>query len=100
MKPSTITSGSLDDGFNVVQLLLFVVTWDGTINGGTIQGGFGSEYGGVIGSPPQSWSSGFVPMDGWFYSLRSHSYVHVLRFRSVVYTTHCSCQIIDVALAA
>ncbi|KAK9074984.1 hypothetical protein SSX86_003303 [Deinandra increscens subsp. villosa] len=35
-----------------------------------------------------------------FYSLRSHSYVHVLRFRSTVYMVRCSPRIIAVGLAS
>ncbi|KAL1831941.1 hypothetical protein ACET3Z_001592 [Daucus carota] len=35
-----------------------------------------------------------------FYSLRSHSYVHVLRFRSAVYMVRCSSKIVAVGLAA
>ncbi|PSS24900.1 Autophagy-related protein like [Actinidia chinensis var. chinensis] len=35
-----------------------------------------------------------------FYSLRSHNYVHVLRFRSTVYMVRCSPQIVAVGLAA
>ncbi|XP_074331836.1 autophagy-related protein 18h-like [Apium graveolens] len=34
-----------------------------------------------------------------FYSLRSHSYVHVLRFRSAVYMVRCSSKIVAVGLA-
>lgn len=100
MQPRPITSGSADEGFNALRPLLLVVTGDGTLNGGTVQGGFGSGYGGGVGSPPQSGSSNFVPMAVRFYSLRSHSYVHQLRFRSAVYTVRCSPRIIAVALAA
>ncbi|XP_024961565.1 autophagy-related protein 18h-like [Cynara cardunculus var. scolymus] len=35
-----------------------------------------------------------------FYSLRSHSYVHVLRFRSTVYMVRCSPRIVAVGLAS
>ncbi|CAK9152198.1 unnamed protein product, partial [Ilex paraguariensis] len=35
-----------------------------------------------------------------FYSLRSHNYVHVLRFRSTVYMVRCSPRIVAVGLAA
>lgn len=35
-----------------------------------------------------------------FYSLRSHNYVHVLRFRSTVYMVRCSPQIVAVGLSA
>lgn len=34
-----------------------------------------------------------------FYSLRSHNYVHALRFRSTVYMVRCSPQIVAVGLA-
>ncbi|XP_039022436.1 autophagy-related protein 18h-like isoform X1 [Hibiscus syriacus] len=34
-----------------------------------------------------------------FYSLRSHNYVHVLRFRSTIYMVRCSPRIVAVALA-
>lgn len=34
-----------------------------------------------------------------FYSLKSHSYVHVLRFRSAVCMVRCSSQIVAVGLA-
>lgn len=34
-----------------------------------------------------------------FYSLRSHSYVHVLRFRSTVYMVRCSPRVVAVGLA-
>lgn len=35
-----------------------------------------------------------------FYSLRSHNYVQVLRFRSTVYMVRCSPQIVAIALAS
>lgn len=35
-----------------------------------------------------------------FYSLRSHNYVHVLRFRSAVYTVRCSPHIVAVGLSS
>ncbi|KAK4768264.1 hypothetical protein SAY87_003405 [Trapa incisa] len=35
-----------------------------------------------------------------FYSLRSHSYVHLLRFRSTVHTVRCSPRVVAIALAA
>lgn len=35
-----------------------------------------------------------------FYSLTSHSYVHLLRFRSTVHTVRCSPRVVAVGLAA
>ncbi|XP_074326453.1 autophagy-related protein 18h-like [Apium graveolens] len=34
-----------------------------------------------------------------FYSLRSHSYVHVLRFRSAMYMVRCSSKLVAIGLA-
>eukprot|EP01018_Ginkgo_biloba_P011377 Gb_30474 [translate_table: standard] len=100
MQPRPITSEPEDEGFKDARPLLLVVTGDGTLNGGNVQGGFGSGYGVGVGSPPQSGSGNFLPTVVRFYSLRSHTYVHVLRFRSAVYAVRCSPRIIAVALAA
>lgn len=48
---------------------------------------------------PQIGSSVISPTAVRFYSLRSHNYVHVLRFRSTVYMVRCSPQIVAVGLA-
>ncbi|KAL8229388.1 hypothetical protein R6Q57_014288 [Mikania cordata] len=45
-------------------------------------------------------SSMYSPRAVQFYSLRSHSYVHVLRFRSTVYMVRCSPRIVAVGLAS
>ncbi|KAI3824419.1 hypothetical protein L1987_05878 [Smallanthus sonchifolius] len=45
-------------------------------------------------------SSMYSPRAVRFYSLRSHSYVHVLRFRSTVYMVRCSPRIVAVGLAS
>ncbi|KAK8261749.1 hypothetical protein V6Z12_D13G209600 [Gossypium hirsutum] len=48
---------------------------------------------------PQTGNVLISPTAVRFYSLRSHNYVHVLRFRSTVYTVRCSPRIIAVGLA-
>ena len=45
-------------------------------------------------------SSMYSPRTVRFYSLKSHSYVHVLRFRSTVYMVRCSPRIVAVGLAS
>ncbi|KAJ9564753.1 hypothetical protein OSB04_000719 [Centaurea solstitialis] len=45
-------------------------------------------------------NSTYSPRVVRFYSLRSHSYVHVLRFRSTVYMVRCSPRIVAVGLAS
>ncbi|CAO2832682.1 unnamed protein product [Amaranthus hypochondriacus] len=42
----------------------------------------------------------YSPTAVHFYSMKSHDYVHVLRFRSAVYTVRCSPRIVAVGLAA
>lgn len=49
---------------------------------------------------PQSGSLLISPTTVRFYSLRSHNYVHILRFRSTVYMVRCSPRIVAVGLAA
>lgn len=48
---------------------------------------------------PQTGNLAFTPTIVRFYSLRSHNYVHVLRFRSTVYMVRCSPRVVAVALA-
>ncbi|XP_057817803.2 autophagy-related protein 18g isoform X2 [Cryptomeria japonica] len=79
--------------------LLLVVTEDETTGGDSVQGGFGTGYDGDEGSPTQTGSSYPVPTVIQFYSFRSHTYVHELKFRSAIYMVRCSTNIIAVALA-
>ncbi|KAH9323273.1 hypothetical protein KI387_017912 [Taxus chinensis] len=100
MQPRPITTEQADERFNAARPLLLVVTGDGTPAGGNVQSGYGSGYGGGAGNPPQPGSNNFVPTVVLFYSLRSHSYVHVLRFRQAVYTVRCSARFVAIALAS
>jgi hypothetical protein len=38
-----------------------------------------------------------MPTSVQFYSMKSHSYVHVMKFRSVVYSVRCSSRIVAVS---
>ncbi|KAF5192968.1 Autophagy-related protein 18h [Thalictrum thalictroides] len=82
--------------FIASQPLLVVVAGDETnsSNGGQMGGPVREN---IVDQPGNCVSS---PTAVRFYSLRSHSYVHVLRFRSSVYMLRCSPQIIAVGLAA
>ncbi|KAF5739504.1 hypothetical protein HS088_TW12G00710 [Tripterygium wilfordii] len=51
-------------------------------------------------SDPQTGSPLISPTVVRFYSLKSHNYIHVLRFRSTVYMVRCSPRIVAVGLAA
>ncbi|CAL1356302.1 unnamed protein product [Linum trigynum] len=86
------------EGYRAAHPLLLVVACDETkspsvvINGrdGLIRDGFNENQAG-----------GFAlsPTIVRFYSLKSHNYVHVLRFRSPVFMVRCSPQIVAVGLA-
>lgn len=77
---------------------LLVVCADGSLSGGTH-----TQDGSCNGSIPHNHDSGngsTVPTIIQFYSLRSQSYVHTLKFRSVVYSVRCSSRIVAIAQAA
>ncbi|KAK3014131.1 hypothetical protein RJ639_007923 [Escallonia herrerae] len=82
------------EGFRMSHPLLLVVASDETRGSGPMPNGrdgyIESQMGNLVLSPTAV----------RFYSLRSHNYVHVLRFRSTVYMVRCSPQIVAVGLAA
>ncbi|CAM8960221.1 unnamed protein product [Rhodiola kirilowii] len=84
-----------EDGFKEAHPLLLVVTGDEANNSSV-----GSNQAinlGRDGTPP-SGNSTNSSTTVRFYSLRSHSYVHVLRFRSAVCMVRCSRRIVAVGL--
>ncbi|XP_065042778.1 autophagy-related protein 18g-like isoform X2 [Musa acuminata AAA Group] len=98
MQPTPINSEATE-GFRASHPLLLVVASDETNGSGAVQGGRLSALIRESSSEPQAGnciSSTVVR----FYSLKVHSYVHVLRFRSAVHIVHCSPRIVAVALAA
>jgi hypothetical protein len=81
--------------------LLLVVTTDSTPcrnNGG--HGGLSNGYSPVLGSSALPLENQIVPTLVKFYSLRSHTYVHTLRFRTAIYAVRCSPRVVAVALTA
>ncbi|CAI8603846.1 unnamed protein product [Vicia faba] len=89
------------EGFGKSHPLLLVVAGDGEDgcigqNGGGV-GGLGREAGKVESQSGNGVKSATAVR---FYSLKSHSYVHVLRFRSVVCMIRCCSKIVAVGLAA
>eukprot|EP00252_Welwitschia_mirabilis_P012291 TRINITY_DN27283_c0_g2_i1.p1 TRINITY_DN27283_c0_g2~~TRINITY_DN27283_c0_g2_i1.p1 ORF type:complete len:1012 (+),score=227.66 TRINITY_DN27283_c0_g2_i1:785-3820(+) len=80
--------------------LLLVVTGDDAGPEGNSPGSVGVGSANSNGGFPETASIGFIPTVVRFYSLRSHSYVHSLRFRSAIYGVRCSPRIIAVALQA
>ncbi|KAH9299185.1 hypothetical protein KI387_030867, partial [Taxus chinensis] len=99
MQPEPIKLEPDVECFQDSRPLLLVVTEEQTLVGGNVQGGFGTGYNGDAGSPPETRSSYPVPTIIQFYSFRSHTYVHELKFRSAIYIVRCSSNIVAVALA-
>lgn len=86
------------EGFRASHPLLLVVAGDETKGLGPIQSvRDGPVRDGYI--EPQAGNIVNSPTAVRFYSLRSHNYVHVLRFRSTVYMVRCSPRIVAVGLA-
>ncbi|OVA04397.1 WD40 repeat [Macleaya cordata] len=100
IQPIPVKSGGYE-GFGASHPLLLVVGGDETNSSGMVQGG--AHTGGLIKDgniEPQPGNCLASPTAVRFYSLSSHSYVHVLRFRSAIYMVRCSPHIVAVGLAA
>ncbi|KAK6243149.1 hypothetical protein QUC31_009558 [Theobroma cacao] len=97
MQPLPIKSEGRE-GFRASHPLLLVVACDESKGSGLMLGGRdGLARDGF--DEPQSGNVLISPTAVRFYSLRSHNYVHVLRFRSTVYMVRCSPRIVAVGLA-
>ncbi|KAK8543005.1 hypothetical protein V6N13_136449 [Hibiscus sabdariffa] len=81
------------EGFRASHPLLLVVASDESKCSGSMLTGRDGF------AEPQTGNVLISPTAVRFYSLRSHNYVHVLRFRSTVYMVRCSPRIIAVGLA-
>ncbi|TVU19320.1 hypothetical protein EJB05_35464, partial [Eragrostis curvula] len=101
MQPTPVSSEGNEgtEGFRASHPMLLVVAGDETNGMGAVQGGRLSALIRDTNSEPQTGNIS-TPTVVRFYSLRSHTYVHVLRFRSAVYLVRCSPRIVAVALAA
>jgi hypothetical protein len=102
LQPKLILQESNDGGANFkgARPLLLVVTSDITGSGSPGAGGFPGGYGaGSGGASLGLGASHFVPSIVRFYSLRNHSYVHTLRFRTGIHAVRCSSRVVAVALA-
>eukprot|EP00257_Ricinus_communis_P001771 XP_002512315.2 autophagy-related protein 18h [Ricinus communis] len=87
------------EGFRASHPLLLVVACDEAKSSAPmLSGRDGSVRDGY--NEPQTGHVSISPTTVRFYSLRSHNYVHVLRFRSIVYMVRCSPHIVAVGLAS
>ncbi|KAK6132958.1 hypothetical protein DH2020_033249 [Rehmannia glutinosa] len=80
---------------------LVIICADGSFSGDiNFQEGSGIPCNGSIKQCNGSVNGSFVPTVVWFYSLKSQSYVHLLRFRSVVHLVRCSSRVVAVLQSA
>lgn len=80
---------------------LLVVCADGSLPiGSNIQDGSATSCNGSISNGHDPVNGCFLPTAVRFYSLRSESYVHVLKFRSVVYSVRCSSRVVAISQSA
>lgn len=87
------------EGFITSHPLLLVVACEESKSSGLMHGGRDGLGRNGYGEH-QAGNFVYSPTAVRFYSLRSHNYVHVLRFRSTVYMVRCSPQIVAVGLAS
>ncbi|KAL3693422.1 hypothetical protein R1sor_007073 [Riccia sorocarpa] len=101
LQPKPYTNESPDGGGPLAasRPLLLVVTGDVTATGNQSPGSFPGNYNaGGSGSPPAGTGPQLIPTLIRFYSLQSHTYVHVLRFRTGIHAVRCSPRVVVVAL--
>lgn len=100
MLPSPVASKGSKDKFADSRPLL-VVCSDGSLSGGgNIQDGFGTPYKEGIPNSHDTVNGSAMPTVVRFYSLKSQSFVHFLKFRSVVYSVRCSSRVVAISQAA
>ncbi|KAG6793952.1 hypothetical protein POTOM_003179 [Populus tomentosa] len=93
MLPKPVTSEGSQDKFANNRPLL-VVCSDGA------QDGLATSCNGNVSNNNYPVNGSTVPTVVRFYSLRSQSYVHVLKFRSAVYSVRCSSRIVAISQSA
>ncbi|KAF5190150.1 Autophagy 18 f isoform [Thalictrum thalictroides] len=98
--PKPIASKTSKDKFADVRSLLVVVS-NGSFSGSsTVHDGISPSYNGSVANGIEQGKGNFAPSIVQFYSLKSQSYVHVLKFRSAVYSVRCSPRVVAISQAA
>lgn len=79
---------------------LLVLCTDGSLSGGSnLQDGLVTASNGSMPHYHDPVNGGFAPTVIQFYSLRSQSYVHMVKFRSPVYSMRCSSRVVAISQA-
>ncbi|OIW08299.1 hypothetical protein TanjilG_02975 [Lupinus angustifolius] len=97
MVPRPIVSMRHEDKFADRHPLLVVCTDGFFSGGGNVQDGLTTPSGGGTSVYQEQVNGNYLPTNVHFSSMRTHSYVHVLKFRSVVYSVRCSSRIVAVS---
>ncbi|XP_043705024.1 autophagy-related protein 18f-like isoform X2 [Telopea speciosissima] len=102
LQPNPIASKKSEDKFVDVRPLLVVAGAGSLSGGGNNQNGLAYHCNGNrnINNFHESGTGNSVPTVVQFYSLRSQSYVHILKFRSAVYSVRCSPRVVAISQAA
>ncbi|KAF9588781.1 hypothetical protein IFM89_015508 [Coptis chinensis] len=100
MLPKPITSKRSQDKFANARSLLVVVGNGSFSGGGNVQDGSAPSYNGIVSNGFEQGSGNFGPSVVRFYSFKSQSYVHILKFRSAVYSVRCSPRVVAISQAA
>lgn len=98
--PEPRLSKHYGDKFAGIRPLLAVCADVSFPKSGYVHDGLPVPRNGNIQNSHDQFSSGFLPTVVWFYSMRSQSYINLLKFRSVVYSVRCSSSVIAVLQAA
>ncbi|KAL6199304.1 hypothetical protein ACLB2K_029088 [Fragaria x ananassa] len=98
MLPKPIASKRSDDKFAESRPLL-VVCADGSVSIDNNMEDGTAPQNGITTNSHDKVNSSFVPTSVRIYSLRSQSYVHVLKFRSAVFSVRCSSRVVAVSQA-
>ncbi|OIW05967.1 hypothetical protein TanjilG_11654 [Lupinus angustifolius] len=97
MVPSPIVSKRPEDKFAGRRPLLVVCTDGFFAGGGNVQDGVTPPSNGGTANYQEQVNGNYLPTTVHFYSMRTQSYVHVLKFRSAVYSVRCSSRIVAVS---
>ncbi|MCL7036059.1 hypothetical protein MKW94_006816 [Papaver nudicaule] len=97
MQPKPKVSKTSEDKFTDLRPLLVVVGDGSSSGGGNVQDGLGPSYNGNLNGSNENTNGNFVPSVVRFYSLASQSYVHVLKFRTAVYSLRCSPRVVAIS---
>ncbi|XP_047174286.1 autophagy-related protein 18f-like [Vigna umbellata] len=97
MVPNPIASKRSEDNYANSRQLLVVCTDGFFVGGSNVQDGLATPNNGSTLNSHEQMNGNYLPTTVRFYSMKSQSYVHVLKFRSVVYSVRCSSRVVAIS---